>query len=837
MNTNWIRRAGVETIALAGLSAALAFGVGCSKDHDLADEKNPIDPYYGGVSAPVPSGLAAEVGSRRVQLSWELADSSHVGSVAKYRIYRRFGVEEAELTDSTITSPATVRGLVNGQVYRFSVASVLANGLEGKRSEEISAVAAVFGIVIEDGRDATASTSVRLTFEAPDGTSGLQIANDGEFEGIAVQPFSATRNWEVPPGDGPKTVWARFLDAEGNPSVAVSDGIELDTRAEISAVSFSPTTALRPGQTIHFLVDGNEPHGTAFVELGEGGRRLALRDDGGGGDPTPNDGTYELNYVIEEDVELDDALVTASFSDRVGNDAATRIAATRLSVHRDPEAVVLDPLISPSPQELLLSWSQSSDAARFQLYRIYRAEAVGVDTSRTRSLVEESNNRTNTTFTDSNLDPSKTYYYRVYVVDPFGNQVSSNERSGRPQANAAPDPVVLNPAFNVTEDGVSLSWSRSTASDFAEYRVYRGKQSNLDSDPERRLLNSISDPGTTSFDDDNEIEENRTYYYRIDVVDRLGAVGRSNVVSATTLDRLPQAVTLDDAGSVGETAILLNWSRNSERDFARYELRRSTNAGVNPSSPLLTSASQAEATSFLDTGLTENTEYFYRVFVVDRGGNVVGSNELAQTTLNADPPAIVLNLPTEVSGAQTPSVSLSWTQSGAHDFEAYRIYRDTAPSVSESSSLIRTIDSASTLTFTETGLEDNTRYYFRIFVRDDADGSTGSNEHSIVTANRAPRPVNLTVSGTTTRSISLSWTENTNSDFVEYRLLQGTNSTSFPTVVASFTQAEQTAHTVFVDENDTTVYFFKVETYDQAINSTQRLKSDSNVVSAQVSTP
>ncbi|MBK8230358.1 MAG: fibronectin type III domain-containing protein [Candidatus Eisenbacteria bacterium] len=837
MNTNSIRRAGAGRVALLGLSAALAFGAGCSKDHELADERNPIDPYYGGVSAPVPSGLAAEVGSRRVQLTWELADSSHVGAVAKYRIYRRSGVEEAELTDSTTTSPATVRGLVNGQIYRFSVASVLANGLEGKRSEEISAVAAVFGIVIEDGRDATASTSVRLTFEAPDGTSGLQIANDGQFDGIAVQPFAATRNWEVPPGDGAKTVWARFLDAEGNPSVAVSDGIELDTRAEIAAVSFSPTTNLRPGQTVHFLVDGNESYGTALVELGEGGRRLALRDDGGGGDPTANDGIYELNYVIEEDVELDDALVTASFSDRVGNDAASRIAPTRLSIHRDPEAVVLDPLISPSPQELLLSWSQSSDAARFQLYRVYRAEAVGVDTSRTRSLVEESNNRTNTTFTDANLDPNKTYYYRVYVVDPFGNQVSSNERSGRPQANAAPDPVVLNPAFNVTEDGVSLSWSRSTASDFSEYRVYRGKQSNLDSDPERRLLSSISDAGTTSFDDDAEIEENRTYYYRLDVVDRLGAVGRSNVVSATTLDRLPQAVTLDEAGSVGETAVLLNWSRNSERDFARYELRRSTNAGVSPTSPLLTSASQAEATSFLDTGLTENTEYFYRVFVVDRGGNVVGSNELAQTTLNADPPAIALNLPTEVSGAQTPSVALSWTQSGAHDFEAYRIYRDTAPSVGESSSLIRTIDSASTLAFTETGLEDNTRYYFRIFVRDDADGSTGSNEQSIVTANRAPRPVNLTVSGTTTRSISLSWTENTNSDFVEYRLLQGTNSTSFPTVVASFTQAEQTAHTVFVDENDTTVYFFKVETYDQAINSTQRLKSDSNVVSAQVSTP
>lgn len=816
---------------LAPLALTLLAFAACTKDHDLDRAKSPIDPYYGGISAPVPDGLTAKVGSRRITLSWELADSTHANSIVKYRIYRRVASAEAELADSSATSPAAMRGLVNNQLYRFSVASVLSNGLESRRSEEISAVPSVFGIVINDGREKTGDLSVNLAFEAPDGTSGLQVANSSLLDDAAVQPFAATRTWQVPAGDGEKQVWARFLDPEGNPSEPVSDIITLDTRAQISELTFTPSSA-QPGQTIHFSLQAGEPHGSASVELGERDKVLALQDDGSAGDRAAHDGVYELDYVVEENLELLSGLVTGKFTDEVGNDAAARIASTRLTIHRNPAPVTLAPLISPSPEELLLRWSQASDADRFSAYRIYRAEAPGVDTSTTRSQVEDTNNRTTTTFTDSGLDPAKTYYYRVYVVDPFGNEVSSNEESGRPQANEAPLPVTLNPAFNVTEDAVSLSWTRSSATDFQSYRIYRGKQSDLDSDPDRRLLTTVDGAGDTNFEDRSEVEENRTYYYRVDVVDRLGAVGKSNVISATTQDKLPTPVTLDPAGSVGETALLLSWSQNSDRDFARYELRRALAAGVSASSPLLASISASEATSYLDSGLTENTDYYYRVFVVDRGGNVVGSNELKQKTENADPPAVTLNAPSEVTGAQSPSVTLSWTQSSAHDFDVYRLYRDTSPSIGESATLVRSIDAIGTLNFTDTGLEDNTRYYYRLFVRDDAQGSTGSNEQSIVTTNRPPRPVTLTVSGTTTRSISLSWTQNTNTDFAEYRLLQGTNSTVFPTIVASFTQAEQTSHTVFVEEGDSTVYFFKVEVYDQALNSTQRLKTDSNVVSA-----
>jgi hypothetical protein len=253
---------------------------------------------------------------------------------------------------------------------------------------------------------------------------------------------------------------------------------------------------------------------------------------------------------------------------------------------------------------------------------------------------------------------------------------------------------------------------------------------------------------------------------------------------------------------------------------------------VDLGTPLLGFFDQKERVSFLDTGLTENTKYYYRIFVVDKGNHRTGSNELKVTTANVDPAPVELFLPTEDINAVTPSVTTSWAVSLAHDFAEYRLYRDTSPAVGETSTLVRTIADSLVVSYLDAGLVDNTRYYYRVFVHDDAGGTAGSNEQSVVTANRPPTPVRLSVSGTTANSIALTWTQNDDHDFNEYRLLQGTTSTTFPTTVISFTQRAQVSHTLFFATSDSTRYFFKVVVYDKALESPARLSTDSNVVSA-----
>lgn len=819
------------------LGAHLLGASGCTEEHDLGDVVNPRDPSVSGLTPPVPNAPEVRVGNRQAELSWELSDSSGVGRVAYYRLYRAVADGEAAPVDTARRAPSRVSGLVNGTSYAFSVAAVLDNGLEGKRSASVSGTPGVFGVQIAGGRESTRSVSVLLALHAPAETGGVQLANDrAGLESAPVQPFLPELVWQLSPEDGNKEVFARFTDRDGNPSVVVSDRIRFDTRAAIASVSFSPAQAT-PGQAIVFELDADETQGRATVRLGASGRILELRDDGEGADLVASDGIYTLRYVVPADLALLDALVVGLFTDLAGNEADSVPASGRLTVRNDPPAVTLDPIVSAGPAELLLGWSQAPDPGRFSSYRILRAEVPGVDTSRARVQVRELSARTQTTFTDTGLDPNRVYYYRIQVVDPSGLSSFSNEQSGRPSFGPAPDPVTLGTPSNVSENSVSLSWSRSVAPNFTQYRIWRGEQAALDVDPERRLLTSITSISTVSYDDRNEIEEGMTYYYRVDVVGGQGLTAPGNVVSTVIPNPPPPGVSLSSSGSTGETAVLLSWGQSGARDFNRYELRRSSTAGVGPDSELLVSLVEAGATTHLDTGLVENTEYYYRVFVLDHGGHATGSNELKITTKNADPSPVSLAQPTEVAGGLTPTVALSWARSDAHDFQEYRLYRDKSPAVGESSTLVRTIAEADVLSFSDAGLDDNTRYYYRVFVRDDAGGKAGSNERSIVTANRPPKPVTLSVGTTTTTSIQLNWTQNNEPDFDEYVLLRGSTSTSFPVTVVSFEQREQTSHTLYLAQGDTTRYFFKVVTYDRALESLSRLSTDSNIVSARTLSP
>jgi fibronectin type 3 domain-containing protein len=803
---------------------------GCAKDHALDTVRNERDPRFSGISPPVPTELRATISSRTVELTWTLADSSHADAVANYRIYVASPVEREALADSTAAPPALVSSLDNGVLYQFRVTSVLDNGLEGLATGSITASPASFGLVIDSDREKTNQLDVALSLQAPGGTQGLKLSNLSDLTDVPVRPFVETSSWTLTPGDGEKTVYAQFVDPNGNLSRIVSDRIVLDTRAEILSVSFTPSSA-EPGEILHLRLDAGEPYSTGEIRLGSGGPLVELRDDGQGGDAAAADGVYELDYTIEADLELFEELVTGFFTDQAGNQAASKTAAGRLTVHQDPQPVVLASPSSPGPQELRLEWSQAPDANRFQAYHLLRDETPGVATSPTRVELRVATSRGETDYTDRDLDPQRTYYYVVLVEDGFGNTVASNEVSGRPQQNEPPDPVVLNPPTSVDERSISLSFSRSFAPDFASYRIYRGFQADLESDPDRRLLTTITSITQTNYEDVTEIEENRTYYYEVAVVDALGAVANSNVVSATTPDKLPAPVELQQPGAIGETSVLLTWTPNADLDFEQYEVRRADQAGVDAGDPLLVTIDRQEETSYLDQGLVENTDYYYRVFVLDRGGNRSGSNELKLTTANADPAAVTLSRPTQPD-PDLPEVVLDWTGSSAHDFAEYRLYRDTSPAVSEAADLVRAIVDPQITTFTNSGLLDNTRYYYRVFVRDDADGATGSNEQSIVTANQPPQASVLTVSATTPTSISLSWTRNDDHDFLKYQLWRGT-SENLTIIAAEFTQRSQTGHTVFIPAGDTTVYFFMVRVIDQDLDSSQGLSTDSNIVSAQ----
>jgi len=318
-------------------------------------------------------------------------------------------------------------------------------------------------------------------------------------------------------------------------------------------------------------------------------------------------------------------------------------------------------------------------------------------------------------------------------TDEAGNIAASLTAARLLTVASAPTPVELLAAqLDEPPDapGVTLQWTLSQEQQFTSYRLFRGATAPVDSSD--RLVTTIT-RSTTLEHQDGDVVEGETYYYRIYVQDRVGLERGSNTLAVAVPNvRPPAAVSLQTPSAMNETAIALEWSMSGDGDFAAYRLYRDEEGAVTSDDTLVAEITDVEQTFYDDTGRRENTRYYYRIYVLDRAGLVARGNEVEATTANAPPPAVTLAAATEVDSS---AATLSWSMSDAHDFAAYRLYRDEIPTVTTAATQVAELDDAEFVTFRDTGLTPGRHYYYRVFVVDDAADAAlaGSNTISVET--------------------------------------------------------------------------------------------------------
>ncbi len=192
------------------------------------------------------------------------------------------------------------------------------------------------------------------------------------------------------------------------------------------------------------------------------------------------------------------------------------------------------------------------------------------------------------------------------------------------------------------------------------------------------------------------------------------------------------------ATAISTYEIALTWTQAVGTNFAAYRIYRDASPTVSQASELITTITTGSTTSYTDTDLDAATTYYYRVYVYDNAGLSSGSEVVSATTeVNTVPDPVDLYA---VVGSDTTTVQLSWTQSNETDFESYRIYRSTSPTVDTTATLVLLDRSIGTLTTTATlpgaPSGSNTRYYFRVFVFDRHGAMAGSNTVDV----HAPEP-------------------------------------------------------------------------------------------------
>ncbi len=248
--------------------------------------------------------------------------------------------------------------------------------------------------------------------------------------------------------------------------------------------------------------------------------------------------------------------------------------------------------------------------------------------------------------------------------------------------------------------------------------------------------------------------------------------------------------------------VTLSWS--AVADATGYSVKRSTVSG-GPYAEIGTTA----GTNFINTGLSNGTTYYYVVSAVNAAGEGVPSGQVSAVPqiVFANPPAAPAGLSATAANAQ---VALTW--SAAANASSYNIKRAIV-----GGGPYATVGTATSTSFTNTGLTNGTTYYFVVSAVNNVGESANSPQASATPAVVLGAPVGL-VATSSNSQVTLTWTAL--SGAVTYNVKRATVSGGPYTIIASPTGASyiNTGLT-----NGRTYYYVvsAVNTAGESPNSTQ----------------
>ena len=391
------------------------------------------------------------------------------------------------------------------------------------------------------------------------------------------------------------------------------------------------------------------------------------------------------------------------------------------------------------------------------------------------------------------LDPSVTYLAETvvdYATTTYGRFITAKDAL----AAYTPDPstvlfdwlTLFNQCPNVA---AQMLWNVSGDS---TYRMNGGVPGN----PATILLNAVT-IGTRYGTQYQEI-------YEADLMDStLSSVISTAKTLLTVTPPLPAAPSNVNATSSDSSSVNLTWHDNATNELG---YRIESKIGATGTYELVTTLGQ-NTTAGTIKSLLEGTQYYFRLQGVNAGGRSAYSNETSATT--------VLNHPGSLTAQALSSsqVLLTWTDNSATE-TGFKIER--SPLTDTNFTEIATVG-ANITSFTDSGLNEATKYWYRVRAYNAYTTSAYSNEKSATTLYNIPAaPSGLTITVLLQSKVTISWTDNSG-DETGFKIQRKTGATGtyalIFTTAANVTSHDDTAVT------DGTLYYYRVSATNTAGDS------------------
>lgn len=224
-----------------------------------------------------------------------------------------------------------------------------------------------------------------------------------------------------------------------------------------------------------------------------------------------------------------------------------------------------------------------------------------------------------TTYADTTVAASRTYFYRVIATSAGGDSPASNVASVTTPSAVPATPTGLT-ATAISSTQINLAWVDASSNE-SGFRIERSTDGTT-----YALLASVGANVTTY--SNTGLTAGRKYYYRVIATSTAGNSPASTVASATTLAAPPAAPTTLKASAASTTQINLTWADKSTNETG-FEVQRSADGGV---TYLTVATTAANIKSYASTGLTTKKTYHFRVRAVGSGTASAWSNVASATT-------------------------------------------------------------------------------------------------------------------------------------------------------------------------------------------------------------
>ena len=315
-----------------------------------------------------------------------------------------------------------------------------------------------------------------------------------------------------------------------------------------------------------------------------------------------------------------------------------------------------------------------------------------------------------------------------------------------------PAPTLISPASNATVSILTptLQWNASTTANSYGLQV---AASSTFTTP---LVNT-DNITTTHYDIASGLSWNSTYYWHV----RAHNVGGDSAWSAyrtfkTSVGPPPNAPYGLSATPFSATRIDLSWSDNST-DEAGFKIERKK--GPTGTYAQIAAVGVNVQNYSNTTGLTANTQYYYRVRAYKGTLYSTYCDEVAATTLRLPPPVPKLASPLSNATVSTLTPTLAWNVST----DAVNYGLQVATSSAFTTRLVSTDNLTTTHYDIASGLSWNSRYYWRVNAKNDQGSTSKWSAYRIFKTALGPPPnppYGLSATPVSATRIGLSWSDN-----------------------------------------------------------------------------